>query len=54
MSLSELIAFKIFTIDKMIFKKTIRNNNFFGKDSKFNKYFSLENYYDLWIDTVRP
>lgn len=53
-SLSELIAYKIFLIDKIIFKKTLKNNNFFGENSHFNQYADLEDFYDRWVDTVSP
>ena len=53
-SMSDLIAFKMFTIDKIIFKKTLKNNGVFGPDSKFNKFVSLSSFYNDWMGTVQP
>ncbi len=53
-SLSNLIAFKMFMIDKIIFKQTLENNDFFGKDSQFRKYANLEGYYNDWMNCVSP
>ena len=54
LSMSELIAFKMFTIDQILIKKTLTNCNFFGKDSQFAKYANLEGYYDDWMNSVSP
>ncbi len=52
--LSELIAFKIFTIDSIIFKKTLKNSNVFGENSKYTRAVGLSSFYDRWINTVKP
>ena len=54
LSMSDLIAYKMFVIDKIIFKKVLEINDFFGKDSQFRKYANLKGYYDDWMDSVSP
>lgn len=54
LSLSELIAYKIFIIDKIIMEKSLKNSNFFGKNSFFSEHLSLESYYEDWMNTVSP
>lgn len=53
-AMSELIAYKIFTIDKIIFKKTLENNDVFGRNSYFTKYERLADFYNSWMGTVEP
>lgn len=52
--LLELIAYKMNLIDKIIFKKTLTNNDVFGANSRLNKYTILADYYDNWMRTVSP
>ncbi len=54
MSMSDLIAYKIFVLDKILIKKSLTNCNFFGKDSHFDNYSGLSVYYDDWMNTVSP
>ncbi len=54
MSLSSLIAYKMFIIDKMMFEKTLDNCNFFNEYNFFDKYTGLKSYYDKWMDSVSP
>ena len=53
-SLSELIAYKMFVIDKIIFEGSLRNSNFFRKEYYFHKYIGIEGYYSDWMDSVSP
>ena len=53
-NLSELIAFKMFVIDKIIFEKSLRNSNFFRKEYYFDKYTGIEGWYGDWMDSVSP
>lgn len=46
MSLSSLIAHKMFIIDKIIMKKTLKNCNL------FDNYSDISLYYDEWMDSV--
>ena len=54
LSMSELVAYKMFAIDKIIIKKTLTNNNFFGENSHFRKYSGLSVYYNDWMNSVAP
>ena len=53
-SRSELIAFKMFVIDKIILKKSLRNSNFFRKEYYFDKHTGIGGYYSDWMDSVSP
>ena len=53
-SRSELIAYKMFVIDKIIFEGSLRNSNFFRKEYYFHKYIGIEGYYSDWMDSVSP
>lgn len=48
LALSELIAFKMYMIDKTIFEKTSKNNDFFKNNGR------LTDFYNEWIETVEP
>ena len=51
-SLSKIIAHKMFSIDFIIFKKSLTNCNVFGPNSKFNQFSELKDYYEKWMKTV--
>ena len=53
-SRSELIAFKMFVIDKIILKKSLGNSNFFRKEYYFDKHTGIGGYYSDWMDSVSP
>lgn len=53
-SRSELIAYKMFVIDKIILKKSLRNSNFFRKEYYFDKHTGIGGYYSDWMDSVSP
>ncbi len=53
-SLSDLIAYKMFLIDKIVFKAALKNNKFFNKEYYFTKYSGIESYYGVWMDSVSP
>ena len=53
-SLSDLAAYKMFMIDKLMIKGSLQNSGFFGKSSVINKYESLIDYYDKWMNSVEP
>lgn len=54
MTMSDFIALQIYTLDKIMIKKSLTNCNFFGKDSHFDNYSGLSVYYDDWMETVSP
>lgn len=54
LSMSELAAYKMFAIDKIIIKKTLTNNYFFSDNSYWSKYTGLGTYYKPWMDSVEP
>ncbi len=53
-SLSELIAYKMFVIDKIILEKSLRNSNFFRREYYFDKHTGIGGYYSDWMDSVSP
>lgn len=53
-SLSELIAYKMFVIDKIMLEKSLRNSNFFNREYYFRKYTGIESFYSDWMDSVSP
>jgi len=53
-SLAALAAYKMFTIDYIIFKKTLTEYDFFEKRYFWTKYTGLESYYKDWMESVEP
>ncbi len=53
-SLSDLIAYKMFMLDKLMFLKSMLNGGIFGPEGRFNEYESLHDYYEPWMKSVEP
>ena len=54
-SMSDLIAFKIYMIDKLIFKKKLSEIGVFKAAGRFEKDGkTIRDYYDLWIKSIEP
>ena len=53
-ALSDLAAYKMFMIDKLIIKNALYNHWVFDPTYKFNNGAILKDYYDEWMNSVEP
>ena len=53
-AMSDLIAYKMFLIDKLIMKRNLKNMGVFGKNSFFIGQEELVDYYDKWMNSIAP
>ncbi len=53
-SLSELISYKMFLIDKIMLKVALKNYKFLNRDYYFTNYTGIEGYFGVWMDSVSP
>ena len=54
-SMSDLIAYKIYLIDKMIFEKELSDMGIFRDTGRFqNGNKAIRDYYDMWFKSVEP
>ncbi|MBR6844380.1 MAG: hypothetical protein IKM79_04690 [Bacteroidales bacterium] len=51
---SDLLAYKMFMIDKLNFAKELYGTGVFGRGSFENGYETIDDYYNLWMESVAP
>ena len=53
-ALSDLAAYKMFMIDKLIIKNALYNHRVFNYNERYSNGGSLKNYYEDWMKSVEP
>ena len=53
-AVTDLLAYKMFMIDKLNFAKELYGTGVFGRGSFYNGYNTMRDYYNEWMESVEP